>query len=415
MAKIKFNRIFKEFNQTKCRYRLAKGSAGSGKSVDIAMDFILKLSDMKYQGANLLVVRQTEASHKDSTFAELVGAINRMNLGAFWSYTTTPLSLTCKATGNSIIFRGFNDMRARERVKSISFPRGKLVWIWCEEATELQENDVDILDDRLRGKLENPNLYYQMTFSFNPVSASHWIKRKYWDYESDDIFKSHSTYLDNQFNDEAYHKRMLMRKEQDPEGYQIYGLGEWGESGGVILHNYIIEELPKEFERYDSIHYSQDFGFNHANCILEVGFKDDEIFILREVYVHEKDTDEIIQIANANEFDKRKVMYCDSAEPDRIKMWCKAGYKARPVKKEPGSVKAQIDYLKQHRIHIDGSCVNTIKEIQQWKWQKDRTTGQYTDEPVNIFDDAMAALRYCIEPYRQNKKLKTINKAALGL
>lgn len=415
MAKIKFNRIFKEFNQTKCRYRLAKGSAGSGKSVDIAMDFILKLSDMKYQGANLLVVRQTEASHKDSTFAELVGAINRMNLGAFWSYTTTPLSLTCKATGNSIIFRGFNDMRARERVKSISFPRGKLVWIWCEEATELQENDVDILDDRLRGQLENPNLYYQMTFSFNPVSASHWIKRKYWDYESDDIFKSHSTYLDNQFNDEAYHKRMLMRKEQDPEGYQIYGLGEWGESGGVILHNYVIEELPKDFERYDSILYSQDFGFNHANCILEVGFKDDEIFILREVYVHEKDTDEIIQIANANEFDKRKVMYCDSAEPDRIKMWCKAGYKARPVKKEPGSVKAQIDYLKQHRIHIDGSCVNTIKEIQQWKWQKDRTTGQYTDEPVNIFDDAMAALRYCIEPYRQNKKLKTINKAALGL
>lgn len=415
MAKIKFNRIFKEFNQTKCRYRLAKGSAGSGKSVDIAMDFVLKLSDAKYTGANLLVVRQTEASHKDSTFAELVGAINRMGLTAFWSFTTTPLSLTCKATGNSIIFRGFNDMRARERVKSISFQRGKLVWIWCEEATELQENDVDILDDRLRGQLENPNLYYQMTFSFNPVSASHWIKRKYWDYESDDIFKSHSTYLDNQFNDEAYHKRMLMRKEQDPEGYQIYGLGEWGESGGTILHNYVIEELPKEFERYDSILYSQDFGFNHANCILEVGFKDDEIFILREIYVHEKDTDEIIQIANERNFDKRKIMYCDSAEPDRIKMWCKAGYKARPVKKESGSVKAQIDYLKQHKIHIDGSCVNTIKEIQQWKWQKDRTTGQYTDEPVNIFDDAMAALRYCIEPYRQNKKLKTINKAALGL
>lgn len=416
MAKIKFNRVFKEYNQTRCRYRLAKGSAGSGKSVDTAMDFILKLSDKKYRGANLLVVRQTEASHKDSTFAELVGAINRMGLTAFWSYTKMPLTLTCKTTGNSIIFRGFNDMRARERVKSISFPSGKLVWIWCEEATELQESDVDILDDRLRGQLDNPNLYYQMTFTFNPVSASHWIKRKYWDYESEDIFRCHSTYLDNQFNDEAYHKRMMMRKEQDPEGYQIYGLGNWGESGGLILHNYVIEELPKEFERYDTLHYAQDFGFNHANCILEVGFKDDEIYILREIYVHEKDTDEIIQIANEKQFDKKKIMYCDSAEPDRIKMWCKAGYKARPVKKEQGSVKAQIDYLKQHKIHIDGSCLNTIKEIQQWKWQKDKVSGQYTDEPVNIFDDAMAALRYCIEPYRQqNKKLKTINKSLLGL
>jgi phage terminase large subunit len=413
--KIQFNSVFKEFNQTKCRYRLAKGSAGSGKSVDIAMDYILKLSDQKYKGANLLVVRQTEASHKDSTFAELIGAINRMGLQAFWSYTTTPLSLTCKATGNGIIFRGFNDMRARDRVRSITFPQGKLTWIWCEEATELQESDIDILDDRIRGELENPNLYYQMTFSFNPVSAQHWIKRKYWDYASDDIFKCHSTYLDNRFIDEAYHKRMLMRKEQDPDGYRIYGLGEWGETGGLILHNYVIETLPQDFDRYDSIVYSQDFGFNHANCILEIGFKDGEIYVLRELYVFEKDTDEIIQLAESKSFDKRKIMYCDSAEPDRIKMWQKAGYRARAVVKGAGSVKAQIDYLKQHKIHIDGSCTNTIKEIQQWKWQKDSKSGLYIDEPVNVFDDAMAALRYCIEPYRQNKKMKTINKTALSL
>jgi phage terminase large subunit len=414
-VRIAFNAVFKEFNQTKCRYRLAKGSAGSGKSVDIAMDYILKLSDKKYKGANLLVVRQTEASHKDSTFAELIGAINRMGLQAFWSYTTTPLSLTCKATGNGVIFRGFNDMRARDRVRSITFPQGKLTWIWCEEATELQESDIDILDDRIRGELDNPNLYYQMTFSFNPVSAQHWIKRKYWDYASDDIFKCHSTYLDNRFIDEAYHKRMLMRKEQDPDGYRIYGLGEWGETGGLILHNYVIEELPKDFDRYDDILYSQDFGFNHANCILEVGFKDGEIYVLRELYVFEKDTDEIIQLAESKGFDRRKIMYCDSAEPDRIKMWQKAGYRARAVVKGAGSVKAQIDYLKQRKIHIDGSCINTIKEIQQWKWQKDSKSGLYIDEPVNVFDDAMAALRYCIEPYRQNKKMKTLNKTALGL
>jgi phage terminase large subunit len=211
---------------------------------------------------------------------------------------------------------------------------------------------------------------------------------------------------------------MMMRKEQDPEGYRIYGEGEWGEIGGVILHNYVIEELPTDFDRYDSVHYAQDFGFNHANCILEVGFKDDEIYILRELYEYEKDTDELIQLANTKGFDKKKIMYCDSAEPDRIQMWCKAGYKARAVNKggSQGCVNAQIDYLKQHKIHIDGSCINTIKEIQQWKWQKDSKTGLYTDEPVNIFDDAMAALRYSVEPYRQPvKKVKTLSKSALGL
>lgn len=415
MAKIELNKVFKDFNQTKCRYRLAKGSAGSGKSVDIAMDFILKLSDRKYKGANLLVVRQTETSHKDSTFAELLSAINRMGLATFWTYTLTPLTLTCKATGNMIIFRGFSDMRARERVKSINFPNGKLTWIWCEEATELQEADVDILDDRLRGRLDNPNLYYQITFSFNPISASHWIKRKYWDYDSDDIFKCHSTYLDNRFLDENYHKRMMLRKEQDPEGYQIYGLGNWGELGGLILTNYIIEDLATDFNIYNTVLYAQDFGFNHANCILEIGFKDDEIYVLRELYVREKDTDEIIQLANDMQLDKHLKMWCDSAEPDRIKMWRKAGYKAEGVKKEQGSVKAQIDYLKQHKIHINGCCLNTIKEIQQWKWQKDTKTGLYIDTPVDFQDDAMAALRYSVETYRRSTKLKSFDKAALGL
>ena len=274
---------------------------------------------------------------------------------------------------------------------------------------------MDILDDRLRGKLENPNLYYQMTFSFNPISSSHWIKSKYWDYESEDIFKCHSTYLDNKFLDESYHKRMMMRKEQDPEGYRIYGLGEWGELGGLILTNYTIEDLDTDFSRYDTVLYAQDFGFNHANAILEVGFKDDEIYVLRELYVHEKDTDEIIQLANDMGFDKHKVMWCDSAEPDRIKMWKKAGYRAQGVKKEQGSVNAQIDYLKQHRIHINGTCLNTIKEIQQWKWQKDRTTGKYIDTPVDFQDDAMAALRYSVENYRRQRKIKTFNKDLLGL
>lgn len=370
---------------------------------------------MKYKGANLLVVRQTETSHKDSTFAELLSAINRCGLGAFWTYTITPLTLTCKTTGNMIIFRGFSDQRARERVKSITFPQGKLTWIWIEEATEILEADCDILDDRLRGKLDNSNLYYQMTFSFNPVSASHWIKRKYWDYESEDIFKCSSTYLDNRFLDESYHKRMMMRKEQDPEGYQVYGLGEWGELGGLILTNYTIEDICTDFDRYDNVLYAQDFGYNHANAILEIGFKDDEIYILRELYVREKDTEEIIQLANDMQLDKHKKMWCDSAEPDRIQMWRKAGYKAEGVKKESGSVKAQIDYLKQHKIHINGGCLNTIKEIQQWKWQKDSKTGLYIDTPVDFQDDAMAALRYSVETYRRNTKLKSISKVALGL
>ena len=40
------------------------------------------------------------------------------------------------------------------------------------------------------------------------------------------------------------------------------------------------------------------------------------------------------------------------------------------------------------------------KEAGAWKWKKDRVTGKHLDEPVEVFDDAMAALRYAIEDVR---------------
>ena len=320
----------------------------------------------------------------------------------YWAIRSAPsLYLESKVTGNAIIFRGMKDANEREKVKSINFARGKLTWIWVEEATELMESDLDILDDRLRGRLGNDNLYYQITLTFNPVSATHWIKRKFFDYQDDDIVTCSSTYLQNRFIDEAYHRRMMRRKEQDPEGYMVYGLGEWGELGGLIFKNYEVKEFDRSFDCFDAVGSGQDFGFNHANALLLLGMKDGDIYVLRELYEHEKDTEDVIKLADRQEWPRNLLMICDSAEPDRISMWQKAGYKATGVKKGPDSVKAQIDWLKQRKIFIHPECQNTYKEISQWKWAKDNKTNTYKDEPVNFFDDAMAALRYGTDAWRR--------------
>ncbi|MDF2499314.1 MAG: BMBtpLA 4 [Anaerosporomusa subterranea] len=270
---VQFNPIFREFNRTRCRYRCAKGSAGSGKSVNIAQDYILKLMDPKNAGANLLVVRKIDESHRDSTYAELKAAINRIcgkAASVLWTVRQSPMEIVCNRTGNKIIFRGMKDDSQREKIKSVSFEYGKLVFIWIEEATELDESDVDILDDRLRGILLNPYLYYQMTFSFNPVSASHWIKAKYFDITSPDIFPHHSTYKDNRFIDEAYYRRMELRKIQDPEGYKVYGEGEWGITGGRFydmwsstLHVCKPFAIPQEWTRFRAM----DWGSYHPYSV----------------------------------------------------------------------------------------------------------------------------------------------------
>ena len=404
---VKANPGFREVDQSTNRYIVMKGSAGSGKSVDTAQNYILRL--MKDPGRNLVAMRKSDITNRDSTFAELTGAIYRMfgdKAELYWQINKSPLKLTCRANGNQIIFRGMNDDKQREKLKSITFQKGKLTDVWLEEATEFTQADLEIIDDRLRGELPEGQ-FYQIRMTFNPVSKSHWIKKVFFDISDPNVLAHHSTYLGNRFIDEAYRARMERRKLVDPDGYRIYGLGEWGETGGLILSNYIIEEFDTSPDRFDYMVNSQDFGFNHANCIGEVGFKDGELYLCRELYVFEKDTDEIIKLADGK-FQKQITMYCDSAEPDRIRMWRKAGYKAVPVKKEPNSVKAQIDYLKQHKIHIHPSCVNTIKEIQQWKWKKDEKTNTYTDEPVCFFDDAMAMLRYSIEQERRTKpKLNT--------
>lgn len=412
--KIQANPVFKEVNQSNLRYIVMKGSAGSGKSVDTAQNYILRL--MRDKGRNLVALRKSDITNRDSTFAELTGAIYRMfgdQAERYWRINTSPLQLTCIHNGNKIIFRGMNDDKQREKLKSITFQRGKLTDVWLEEATEFTQADLEIIDDRLRGELP-PGQFYQIRMTFNPVNKSHWIKKVFFDIKDENVLTHHSTYLTNRFIDAAYHARMERRKLVDPEGYQIYGLGEWGEIGGLILSNYIIEEFDTSPGCFDYMVNAQDFGFNHANCIGEVGFKDGELYLCKELYVFEKDTAEIIQMANAKGFNKSLTMWCDSAEPDRIKMWRKEGFKALPVKKEPNSVKAQIDHLKQHRIHIHPSCVNTIKEIQQWKWRKDEKTGEYLDEPVPIMDDAMAMLRYSIELERRTKpKLNTNIKGGL--
>lgn len=407
---IQSNKAFSEVHRSKKRYIALKGSAGSGKSVDTAQQYLIRL--LKDKGRNLVCIRKSDVTNRDSTYAELTGAIYRLGLDKYFECRLSPLQIRC-INGNMIIFRGVNDEKQREKLKSITFQKGKLTDVWIEEATELTQSDFEIIDDRLRGNLPSGQ-FYQIKMTFNPVNKNHWIKKQFFDRQDENTLTCHSSYLDNRFIDDAYKARMQRRKEVDPDGYRIYGLGDWGEIGGLVLKNWEAKEISRDANDYDDVAIGQDFGFNHANAILQLGIKDDDIYILKEIYVYEKDTSEIIDIAD--KMDLVGKMWCDSAEPDRIKTWKKAGYKAEPVTKEKTTGQkyqaTQIDWLKRRKIYIHPSCVNTMREIEQWKWKRDEQSGKYLDEPVPFFDDAMAALRYGVEGWRKPStvKLKTFKE-----
>ncbi len=368
-----------------------KGGRGSCKSSFVSVEIILGL--MKEEDVGCVAVRRVAGCIRDSIFAQLLWAIEKLKVSHLWQVKSSVPELTYLPNGNKILFRGADDVT---KIKSTKLSKGYVKYVWFEECDEFKsyEDILSVNQSLLRG-----GEAFCVFYTFNPPKLhSHWINKISLT-ESDDKLVHHSDYttvpvewLGKQFFKEAQSLKASNKRLYDN---QYLGIVTGGE--GLILPHFSVKRLKEDF---DVKFLGQDFGFNHANVILELCFRENIIYISKELYVREMDTREIIELAEGR-FDKKLVMWCDSAEPDRIRSWRKAGYRASPVSKEANSVNAQIDFLKSREIIINPDCVNTITEISSWNWIKDKVTGEYTDRPVPFKDDAMAALRYGIEYMRK--------------
>lgn len=193
----------------------------SGKSYFIVQRYIEKLMSQKM---NLLVVRQTGNTNRDSTFALFKQIISEWNVGSL--FDVTDLRIRCH-NSNEVIFRGLDDV---EKIKSTTFESGELTDIWIEEATETSEEDINQLKVRLRGGKSKK----QMVLSFNPVNINHWIKKHFID--SGLATVCHSTYKDNKFLTEEDKKVLESFKYSDIYYYNVYCLGQWGVLGKTFFN-----------------------------------------------------------------------------------------------------------------------------------------------------------------------------------
>ncbi len=96
-----------QFWNFKGRYRIVKGSRASKKSKTTVLWYITNL--IKYPVANLLVIRKTYRTIKDSCFTELKWAAKRLGVDRFFYFKESPLEITYKPTGQKIYFRGLDD------------------------------------------------------------------------------------------------------------------------------------------------------------------------------------------------------------------------------------------------------------------------------------------------------------------
>ena len=226
ISKRVFNQNFLPYLDNDSRYLIFYGGAGSGKSYFIGERFIYKM--LKYPKFNLLVVRNTGKSNRDSTFALFKQIIIKWKLYNYFKINESDLRIKCLLNNHEIVFAGLDDV---EKLKSITFTNGELTDIWTEEASEIQENDFKQLDVRLRGK----GTKKQITISFNPIDVNHWLKRRFFDVKQDNTTIFHSTYKDNDFLDEDYKKLLESYKDTDEYYYNVYCLGMWGVLGKTVF------------------------------------------------------------------------------------------------------------------------------------------------------------------------------------
>lgn len=145
ISKKVFNDAYIPYLDNTDRYLVFYGGGSSGKSYFIAQRYIYKCLTTKM---NLLVVRQTGKSNRDSTYAILVHVIRNWGLSKLFTINQSNLRIKC-INGNEIIFAGLDDT---EKIKSTTFENGELTDEWLEEATEMKEEDVQQLKIRMRGR-----------------------------------------------------------------------------------------------------------------------------------------------------------------------------------------------------------------------------------------------------------------------
>lgn len=226
VSRAAINRKYRPYLECGSRYLVCYGGAGSGKSYFFAQRYILRL--LGAERCNLLVVRKVNRTNRDSTFALLRQVIRQWGLGEYFRVTESEMRIGCVHNGNSAIFAGLDDP---EKLKSVTFAGGEVTDIWVEEASELTEGDFNQLDIRLRGGTSRK----QMCISFNPVSANHWLKRRFFDRRSRNATVVHSTYKDNAFLDGGYRELLESYRDSDPYYYEVYCLGQWGVYGRTVF------------------------------------------------------------------------------------------------------------------------------------------------------------------------------------
>jgi phage terminase large subunit len=242
------------------RYLVMKGGGGSGKSIFAGRKVLERAAENRKH--KFLVVRKTAKTLRESCYSQLKQQIADHFPKGMFKCLDGDIKIINNHNGNEIVFSGLDDV---EKLKSIY----AITDIWIEEATELLEEDFDQLDIRCR---EKPSDYNQIILSFNPISALHWLKRRFFDNTPLNCKIHQSTYKDNRFLSPQSIQVLEAFKTTNPYYYSVYCLNQWGVYGNCVFDKELIARRLQEITQpisEGSFTYDLTYGIDTKHIIVQ--------------------------------------------------------------------------------------------------------------------------------------------------
>ena len=406
---------YNKFFNNKNFYRVVKGSRGSKKSKTTALNFIFRI--MQYSWSNLLVVRRFSNTNKQSTYTDLRWATNRLGVKHLFKFNDSLPEITYKPTGQKILFRGLDDPL---KITSITVENGILCWAWFEEAYQIETFDkFSTVVESIRGSVDDPEFFKQITITFNPWSERHWLKTTFFDEDTklNNTFSYTTTFRVNEWLDDVDIGRYEDLYRTNPRRARIVCDGDWGVAEGLVFENFEVKEFDwvKKLKDKQVVAHGSDFGFTRDPTTLVstiVDTQNKELWIYDEYYQRGMLTDEIYQMYIDKGLKNAEII-ADSAEKRLITEIKRKGISnIKPSVKGQGSIMQGVQFIQGFKIYVHPSCEHTIEELNTYTFDQDKD-GNWLNKPIDENNHILDALRYSLEKFhfpRNNKTNVNIKK-----
>lgn len=367
----------------------------------------------------ILALRKVGATVKDSVFQLILDTLDFFQVLPQCKVNRTDYSILLP-NGSIFLCKGLDNP---EKIKSLV----GLTDAWLEEATEFNQDDANQIDLRIRDPHAKNQ---QLIFSFNPIAKSNWCYKMFFkeDFETEEerqevmkyrrgVKVLHTNYTHNKFLPPAYINSLLSLKATNPAYYKIYAEGEFGSLGKTIYTNWEAKDFDYRELKGCRLVQGADVGFNDPNTLIAslVNEREKIIYVFKEFYKSEQTLSEFAKSIADFTMGTRYPIYMDNAAKTVIESLRK-DYRLNIEPCRKTGVVEGITRVQSYKIVVHSSCVNTIRELQNYSWKKDKRTNEYVDEPEqNGQDHVLDALVYSINSLSAEGSLTVGTKKILGL